>query len=155
MSSGTCASVLMLLTAYCVKPPSVVKPLARWPLLAAAAAGVHLDRDAVADLVLVDGGAELHDRAHVFMARGEVLVEGHAALDQRRRAVLDDLQVGGAHGDGVDAHQHLGGTGLRHRLVHVGQLAGIAQDPGLHRAGDVVTALAQEGGVGGAVHRVS
>src|SRR5438874_12629083 len=31
MSSGTCASVLMLLTAYSAKPPSVLKPLARCP----------------------------------------------------------------------------------------------------------------------------
>ena len=30
--SGTRTSVLMLLMAYSAKPPSVVKPLARWPL---------------------------------------------------------------------------------------------------------------------------
>src|SRR5205814_4967652 len=31
ISSGTCASVLMLLTAYSAKPPSVLKPFARCP----------------------------------------------------------------------------------------------------------------------------
>ena len=36
---------------------------------AAAAAGMHLDRDAIADLELVDRRAELHDGAHIFMAR--------------------------------------------------------------------------------------
>ena len=32
MVSAILISVLMLLTAYSQKPPSVVKPLARWPL---------------------------------------------------------------------------------------------------------------------------
>jgi hypothetical protein len=32
MSSGIFTSVLMLLTWYSQNPPSVVKPLARWPL---------------------------------------------------------------------------------------------------------------------------
>ena len=32
ISSGIATSVLMLLTWYSQKPPSVVKPLARWPL---------------------------------------------------------------------------------------------------------------------------
>ena len=32
MSSAIATSVLMLLTWYSQKPPSVVKPLARWPL---------------------------------------------------------------------------------------------------------------------------
>jgi hypothetical protein len=32
ISSGMCASVLMLFTEYSAKPPSVLKPLARCPL---------------------------------------------------------------------------------------------------------------------------
>ena len=103
MPSGTCTRVLTLFTAYSAKPPSVVKPLARWPLLcvavvhavveagrvhagaasfAASAAEMHFDRDPIADRVLVHPGAELDDGAHVFVARREVLVERQPALDQ-------------------------------------------------------------------------
>jgi hypothetical protein len=36
---------------------------------AAAASGMNLDGDAVADLELIDGRTELDDRAHVLMPR--------------------------------------------------------------------------------------
>ena len=104
--------------------------------LALAAAGVDFDRHALADLVFVDAGAERHDRAHVFVAGREVLVERHAALDRGRRAVIDDLEIGGADRDRIDAHQHLGALRHRHRLVRELEFAGIAEHPGLHRVGD-------------------
>ena len=104
--------------------------------LALAAAGVDLHRDALADPVFVDAGTERHDRAHVFVARREVLVERHAALDRGGRAVPDDLQIGGADRDRVDAHQHLGALRHRHRLVRELQLARIAEHPCLHGVGD-------------------
>src|SRR6185437_9333620 len=106
--------------------------------LAAAAAGMHLDGDAIAHLILVDGGPEFYHGAHVFVAGREILVEGQAALDLRRDAVADDLEVGGAHSNGVDAHQHLGRSRLRHRLVRQRNLLGIAQYPGLHAIGNRV-----------------
>ena len=54
--------------------------------LALAAAGMDFHADAFADLELVDVGSERGDRAHIFMARREILVEGQAALNARRRA---------------------------------------------------------------------
>src|SRR5262249_40891401 len=38
--------------------------------------------------------------------------------------------------DGIDAHQHLGGARLRHRLLGVVELLGIAEDPGFHLVGN-------------------
>ena len=104
--------------------------------LALAAAGVDFDGDALADLVFVDAGAERRDRAHIFVAGGEILVERHAAQDRGRRAVIDDLQVGGADRHRIDAHQHLGALGHRHRLFRQLEFAGVAQHPGPHRVGD-------------------
>ena len=103
--------------------------------LALAAAGMDLDRHALADLVFVDAGAERRDRAHVFMAGRQVLVERHAALNRGGRAVRDDLEIGRADRDRVDAHQHLGALRHRHRLFDELQLAGIAEHPGPHRVG--------------------
>ena len=100
--------------------------------LALAAAGVDFHRDALADLVFVDAGAERHHGAHVFVAGREVLVERHAALDRGRRTVIDDLEIGRADRHRVDAHQHLGPLRHRHRLVLERELAGIAEHPGLH-----------------------
>ena len=85
--------------------------------LALAAAGVDLDGDALADFVLVDAGAERDDGAHIFVAGREILVERHAALDQGRRAVIDDFKIGRADRDRVDANQHLGAFRHRHRLM--------------------------------------
>jgi hypothetical protein len=74
--------------------------------------------------------------SHVFMARGEVLVEGQAALNRGGRAVVDDLEIGRADRDSVDAHQHLGLGGHRHLLVDELELARIADDPSLHGLGN-------------------
>ena len=104
--------------------------------LAAAAAGVHLDRDAIADLELVDGRTELHHRAHVFVARRKAFVERRSAVDDRGQPVLDDLDVGGADGDGVDAHQHFGAAGFGHRLFDQAEFVRAAQHPGLHGLGN-------------------
>ena len=104
--------------------------------LALAAAGMDLDGDALADRQFVDAGTERHHGAHIFVARREILVERLAAEDHRRRAEFDDLEVGGADRDRVDAHQHFGALGHRHRLFRKLQFAGIAEHPGLHLVGD-------------------
>src|SRR3954468_13197859 len=100
--------------------------------LALAAPRVDLHRDALPDLELVDARTEGHDRAHVLVAGREVLVEGQAALDLRRQPVLDDLQVGGADGDAVDAHEDLSALRRGNGLVDERQLARVIQDPCLH-----------------------
>src|SRR5436305_11647113 len=123
----------MLLTAYSAKPPSVLKPFARAPspisviqargvhalaaALTAATPRMHLDRDAVADLKLVDGRAELDDRTHILVARREAAIEWQLAINHRRHAVADDLDVRRAHRDRIDPHQHLGPARLGHRLL--------------------------------------
>ena len=84
--------------------------------LALAAAGVNLDRHALADPVFVDARPERDHGAHVFMPGGEVLVVRHAAQDRGRRSVIDDLEIGRADRDRVDAHEHLGLVRHRHRL---------------------------------------
>src|SRR5206468_10919337 len=61
-----------------------VHPLAT--TLAAAAPGMNLDRDPIADLKLVDRRTEFHDRSHVFVPRREAAVERQAALDHRPHA---------------------------------------------------------------------
>ena len=104
--------------------------------LALAAAGMNLDGHALADPVFVDARAERDHRAHIFVSGSEVLVVRHAAKDQRRRPVIDDLEIGRADRDRVDAHQHLGLLRHRYRLVPEQQLAGIAEHPCLHGVGD-------------------
>ena len=95
--------------------------------------------DAFADLEFVDIGAECGDRAHIFMARREILVEGQAAQDAGGRAGVDDFEIGGADCDRVDADQHFRAARHRHRLVAQEELVGLAQYPGLHlvRYGEV------------------
>src|SRR5437667_355934 len=97
---------------------------------------MDFNRHALADLVFVDAGTERDDRSHIFVAGRKVLVERFAALDQSRRAVIDDLKVGGADRYGVDTHQDFGALGHRNRLLRELKLAGIAENPGLHRVGD-------------------
>ena len=97
---------------------------------------MNLDGHALADPVFVDARAERHHRAHIFVPGSEVLVVRHAAKDQRRRPVIDDLEIGRADRDRVDAHQHLGLLRHRHRLVPQQQLAGIAEHPCLHGVGN-------------------
>ena len=55
---------------------------------------------------------------------------------ERRRAVIDDFEIGGADRDRIDAHQHFGALRHRHRLVLQCELAGIAEHPGFHRIGN-------------------
>src|SRR5438270_8472375 len=115
----------MLLTAYSAKPPIGAEAVGPVPLraiaviqargvhalaaaLTPATPGMHLDRDAVADLKLVDGRAELDDRAHIFVARREAAIEWQLAINHRRHAVAHDLNVGRADRDRVDPNQHLG-----------------------------------------------
>src|SRR5262249_62131609 len=62
--------------------------------LALAAAGMNLDRDALADPIFVDCGPERDHGTHVFVSRREVLIVRHAAADQRGRSVIDDLEIG-------------------------------------------------------------
>ena len=85
--------------------------------LALAATGMEFDRHARTDFVFVDTGPERDHRPHVFMAGREVLVERQAALDRRRRAVIDNLKISGADCHRVDAHQHLRLFRYRHRLL--------------------------------------
>jgi hypothetical protein len=70
------------------------------------------------------------------VTRREIFVERLAALDERRRAVIDNLQIGGADRDRIDAHQNLGALGHRNRFLRELKLAGIAEHPGFHRVGD-------------------
>ncbi len=104
--------------------------------LAAPASGMDLHGDAVPDLVLVDARPELDDGAHVLVARGEILVEGGAALDDGRQSFGDDLHVGPADRDRVNPHQDLGGTRLRNGLFRQPELFRTVEDPGLHRLGN-------------------
>jgi len=97
---------------------------------------VNFHRYAIADVELVHPGTELDDGAHVFMTGREILVERRAALDQRGRTAVDDFEVGRAHRDRIDAHEHFGGAGLRHRFIDELQFIGVAEHPGLHAGGD-------------------
>jgi hypothetical protein len=97
--------------------------------LALTATGVNLDCHALTDIVLIDSGAERHDRAHVLMAGSEILIEWHAALDHGRRAMIDDLKVRRADCDRVDAYQHFCFLWHRDRLFRNGELTGITQHP--------------------------
>jgi hypothetical protein len=101
--------------------------------LALSAAGMDLDRDPLADRKFVDTGPERRDFAHVLVARREVLVEGQPALDLGRRAVVNHLQVGGADGYRIDANEHFRLLGNRDRLLAIGELVGITENPRPHR----------------------
>ncbi len=104
--------------------------------LAAAAAGMDLDGDAITDPVLVHARPELDDGAHIFMARREILVEGGAALDHGGQSLGDDLHVRPADGHGVDPHQNFGWSRFRNGFFRESQLIGIIEDPGLHGLGN-------------------
>src|SRR6185437_10725706 len=73
---------------------------------AAPAAGVDLDRDAIANLEFVDRRAQLDDGAHIFVPDGEALVEGKLAIDGSGQTMPHDLDVGGANRDRIDAHEN-------------------------------------------------
>src|SRR5262245_42995823 len=100
---------------------------------ALAAAGMDLDRDPLADIVLIDTGPERHDRAHVFMAGREILVERQPALNRRRRSVIDDLEIRSANRHSVDANKNLRLFRHRHWLIADAELAGFAKYPGALR----------------------
>ena len=101
---------------------------------AAAAPGMDLDRDPVADLEFVHRRTKLDDRAHVFVADRKILVERQFAFDHRRQAVPQYFDVCRADRDRVDTDQHLRRAGLRHRLFDQRQFLGAAEHPCLHRA---------------------
>jgi hypothetical protein len=92
--------------------PAWISTVTRWPIS-----------------VFIDAGPSADHRAHIFVPGREVLVVRHAAEDRRRRPVIDDLQIGRADGDRVDAHEHLAFFRHRHRLVRQRELAGIAEHP--------------------------
>src|ERR1700704_2364951 len=73
--------------------------------------------DAFADPELVDIGSKRDNRAHIFMARCKILVERQAAPDVRRRPAVDDLEVGCADGNGIDADQNFRPSRDRCRFV--------------------------------------
>src|SRR5205085_1108351 len=106
--------------------------------LASPAAGMYLDRHPVADIELVDRRPELHHGAHIFVTRGEALMERQVAVDHRRYAVPDDLDIGGADGDRVDTDQHFRRSWLRHRFFHQRKFFRAAEHPGPHRLRDRV-----------------
>jgi hypothetical protein len=55
---------------------------------------VDFHADAFVDFELVDTWSERGNRAHIFVAGREILVEGQAALNDRRRTAVNDLKVG-------------------------------------------------------------
>src|SRR5579859_1310432 len=97
---------------------------------------MNFDGDAVAGQELIDGWTKLHHCAHIFVARGIALVERKLALDHCGQSMLDDLEIRRADGDSIDAHQNLGGTWFRDRLLDQSQLFGATKCPGLHGPGD-------------------
>ena len=100
--------------------------------LALAAAGMDLHADAFADCKLVDIRSERGNRAHIFMTGCEIFVEWQAALNARGRAGVDDLEVGCADGDRVDADQNLRVPRNGRRLVAQHKLIRVAQNPSFH-----------------------
>jgi hypothetical protein len=74
--------------------------------LALTTSGVDFHADAFVDFELVDTWSERGNRAHIFVAGREILVEGQAALNDRRRAAVNDLKVGCADWNCVDADQN-------------------------------------------------
>jgi hypothetical protein len=66
---------------------------------------VDLHADPLADLELVDVGSEGCDGAHIFVAWREILVEGKAALNARRRARMNDFEIGGTDCHRIDPDQ--------------------------------------------------
>src|SRR6516162_9169846 len=78
-------------------------------------------------------GPSATTRAHIFVAGREVLVERQATLDQRRRAVVDDFQVGGTDRDRIDTQEDFSPLGRWDRLLCKLEFAWVTEDPGLHR----------------------
>ena len=108
---------------------------------------VDFDRDPLPDLILVNGGAQRGDGAHIFVSGREVLVEWQAALDHRRRPMIDDLKIGRADGHSIDAHQHLAALWRRHRLLAQLQFTWSAKNPALivEGTGDFAAVIVSSG----------
>src|SRR5262249_36361402 len=113
---------------------------------ALAATGVDLDGHALPDPVFVDAGSERDHRAHIFVPGSEVLVVRHAAEDRGGGPVIDDLEIGGADRDRVDAKEDLGLLRHRHRLVLQQQLSWIAEHPRLHALRDRIVLVGLHSG---------
>lgn len=93
---------------------------------AAAAGGDAGDQDPVPRPYGAHVGAGLHHLA-------DRLVPEHRAGTHLGYVALEDVQVGAADGDGVDAHDHVGGvleTGVRDVLP--GEVSGTMEDEALH-----------------------
>src|SRR3984885_10573826 len=60
--------------------------------LALAAAGMDLHADALADRELVDAGPERDHGSHIFVPGREILVEGQATQNFRRRSGVNDFK---------------------------------------------------------------
>src|SRR5258708_36443506 len=73
--------------------------------------------DPFANAELVDVRAKSGDRAHIFMARRKVLVEGQTTLNAGRRARMDDLKVSRADRDRIDPDQDFRACRNGHRLA--------------------------------------
>jgi hypothetical protein len=93
---------------------------------------VDLHRNALAHLVFVHCRTERGNSSHVLMTRGESLVERQCAVDERGRAIGDDIQVGSTNGHGIDANEHFGSIGNRDLLLVEAQLAGLSECPRQH-----------------------
>jgi hypothetical protein len=103
---------------------------ARAAVAAMAADDMAFGRNAVADLVAGDAGADFDDAADEFMA------DGQAGLDRALRPFvpLVDVQVGAADRGLFHLDQHLVRADLRHgHLFHPDALFGLALDQGFHR----------------------
>ena len=93
---------------------------------------MNLHTDALADCELVHIRSERCDRPHILVAWRKILVEGQAAADARRRAAMDDLEIGGADCHRVDADQNFRAPGYRRRFVAQEKLVRVTQNPGFH-----------------------
>src|SRR5260370_41250514 len=100
--------------------------------LALAAPRMDLHADAFADFKFIDAGSECCNGAHIFMAGRKILVEGQAALNARRRAAVNDLKIGCADRDRVDADQDFGAAWNGWGLITQEKLVRSAHDPGFH-----------------------
>src|SRR5258706_1733456 len=100
--------------------------------LALAATGVDLHRNALAQLVFVHPRTERGNRAHIFMTRGEPLVERQCAVDNRGWAIGDYLQIGSTNGHRINADEHFGSIGNRDLLLPETQLARVSKCPCEH-----------------------
>ena len=72
--------------------------------LALAATRMDFDGNPIANAVLIDSRSKSNNRAHVFMARGKILIERQATFDRRGRALVDNFEIRSANRDCVNPH---------------------------------------------------